>query len=117
MKYLFIFTLGFPGGSEGKESAYNTGDLGLISGSRRSPGEGNGSPLQYSCLENPMDRVVEWATAHGVTKSHTRLMTDTFTLNILCFSFLSCKVSAVKSVDIFMEVFLYATLYFPIFNL
>ena len=48
--------LGFPGGSEGKESACNAGDPGLIPGLRRSPGEGNGNLLQYSCLENPMDR-------------------------------------------------------------
>ena len=47
---------GFPGGSDGKESAYNEGDLSSIPGSGRSPGEGNGYPLQYSCLENPMDR-------------------------------------------------------------
>ena len=47
---------GFPGGSEGKVSACNAGDLGLIPGSGRSPGEGSGNPLQYSCLENPMDR-------------------------------------------------------------
>ena len=46
----------FPGGSEGKVSAGNVGDLGSIPGSGRSPGEGNGNPLQYSCLENPMDR-------------------------------------------------------------
>ena len=46
----------FPGGSGGKASAYNAGDLGLIPGSGRSPGEGNGNPLQYSCLENLMDR-------------------------------------------------------------
>ena len=45
----------FPGGSDGKESAYNAGDQGLISGSGRSSGEGNDNPLQYSCLENPMD--------------------------------------------------------------
>ena len=45
----------FPGGSDGKASAYNEGDLGSIPGLRRSPGEGNGNPLQYSCLENPMD--------------------------------------------------------------
>ena len=49
-------SLGFPGGSEGKASACNAGDLGSISGSERSRGEGNGNPLQYSCLENPMDR-------------------------------------------------------------
>ena len=46
---------GFPGGSDGKASGYNVGDPGLIPGSGRSPGEGNGNPLQYSCLENPMD--------------------------------------------------------------
>ena len=46
---------GFPGGSDGKVSAYNAGDLGLIPGSGRSPGEGNGNPLQFSCLENPTD--------------------------------------------------------------
>ena len=48
--------IGFPGGSDGKESACSTGDLGLIPGFRRSPGEGNGNPLQYSFLENSMDR-------------------------------------------------------------
>ena len=51
-----IFSLGFPAGSVGKESAGNAGDLGWIPGSGRSPGEGNGNPLQYSCLENSMDR-------------------------------------------------------------
>jgi len=50
-----IAITGFPGGSEVKASAFNVGDPGLISGSGRSPGEGNGNPLQYSCLENPMD--------------------------------------------------------------
>jgi len=49
------FKLDFPGGSDGKASAYNVGDLGSIPWSGRSPGEGNGNPLQYSCLENPMD--------------------------------------------------------------
>ena len=63
--------LGFPGGSDGKESTCNVGDPGLIPGSRRSPGEGNGYPLQYSCLENPMDRGTWWATVHGVTESDT----------------------------------------------
>ena len=51
----------------------NAGDLGLIPGSGRSPGEGNGNSLQYSCLENPMDQRAWWATVHGVTKSRTRL--------------------------------------------
>ena len=60
---------GFPGGSDGKESACNAGDLGSIPGSGRSPGEGNGNPLQYSCLENGMDRGAWWATVHGVAKS------------------------------------------------
>ena len=50
-----IYYMGFPGGSEGKASAYNAGDLGLIPGSGRSPGEGNGNSIQYSCLKNPMD--------------------------------------------------------------
>ena len=59
------------GGSDGKESACNAGDLGLISGSGRSPGEGNGSPLQYSCLENSMDRGAWWATVHEVAESDT----------------------------------------------
>ena len=60
-------------GSESKESAYNAGDLGSIPGLGRSPGEGNGHPLQYSCLENPMNRGAWWATVHGVAKSQTRL--------------------------------------------
>ena len=63
----------FPGGSDGKDSAYNAGDPGSILGLGRSPGEGNGNPLQYSCLENPMDRGAWGATVHGVTESQTRL--------------------------------------------
>ena len=62
-----------PVGSGGKESACNIGDPGLIHGLGRSPGEGNDNPLQYSCLENSMDRGGWWATIHGVTKSQTRL--------------------------------------------
>ena len=67
---------GFPGGSVGKESACNAGDArdsGSIPGWGRSPGGGHGNPLQYSCLENPMDRGAWQATVHGVTKSWTRL--------------------------------------------
>ena len=60
-------------------SACSAGDLGLIPGLGRSPGEGNGNPLQYSCLENPMDRKAWWATVHGVAKSRTRLSDFTFT--------------------------------------
>ena len=63
--------MGFPGGSGGKESAFNVGDPSLIPGSGRSPGGGNGNPLQYSCLENPMDRGAWWARVHGVAKSWT----------------------------------------------
>ena len=70
--------MGFPGGSEGKASACNVGDPGWIPGSGRSPGEGNGNPLQYSCLENPMDRGAWWATVHGIAKSWTRLSDFTF---------------------------------------
>ena len=74
---MFLFSvyvvpcLDFPGGSGSKESACNAGDLGSIPGSGRSPGEGNGYPLQYSCLENSMDRGTWWAIVHGVTKSQT----------------------------------------------
>ena len=68
----------FPGGSDSKASAYNVGDLGSIPGSGRSPGEGNGNPLQYSCLENPMDGGAWWATIHGVAKSQTQLRDFTF---------------------------------------
>ena len=60
--------LGFPGGSVGKASACDAGDLGSIPGSGRCPGEGNGNPLQYSCLWNPMDRRAWWATVQAVTK-------------------------------------------------
>ena len=61
------------GGSAGTEPACNAGDLGSIPGSGRSPGEGNGYPLQYSGLENSMDRGARWAAVHGVTKIRTRL--------------------------------------------
>ena len=59
---------GFPGGSDGKESACNAGDPGSIPVLGRSPGEGNGNPHQYSCLENSMDKEAWWATDHGVAK-------------------------------------------------
>ena len=65
--------LGFPGISDGKESAHNVEDLGLIPGLGRSPEEGNGNPLQYYSLETPMDRGGWWATVHGITKSQTQL--------------------------------------------
>ena len=64
-----MLDLGFPGGSDGKESACNVGDLGLILGLGSSPGGRHGNPLQYSCLENLMDRGAWRATVHGVTES------------------------------------------------
>ena len=66
-------SLDFPGGSDSKASTYDVGDPGSVPGSGRSPGKGNGNPLQYSCLGNPTDRGVWWATVHGVTKSWTQL--------------------------------------------
>ena len=63
----------FPGGSHVKESVCNVGDPGSIPGLGRSPGEGNGNPLQYSCLENPMDRGAWQATVHAVAKCQTQL--------------------------------------------
>ena len=70
-----LLFMGFPGGSDGKESACNVGDPGLIPGLGRSPGEGNSNLLQYFCLENPMDRRAWQATIHGAAK---------MTLNHLC---------------------------------
>ena len=69
---------GFPGGSEVKASAWDAGDPGSIPGLGRSPGEGNGNPLQYSCLENPMEGGAWQATVHGVAKTRTRLSDFTF---------------------------------------
>ena len=69
----FDMAIGFPGGSDGKASACNAGDLGSIPGSGRSPGKGNGCPVQYSCLENSMDRGACGATVHGATKTQTRV--------------------------------------------
>ena len=75
--------LGILGGSDGKESSHNVEDIGLITGLGRSPEEGNGNPLQYSCLEDSMDKGAWWATIHGVTESD---MTEqlTFSLHLPC---------------------------------
>ena len=77
--------MGFVDGSADKESPRNagdTGDVGLVPGSRISPGGGNENPLQYSCLGNPMDREAWWTIVHGVEKSRTRLSTHTHILFI-----------------------------------
>ena len=68
-----MYLKGFPGGSNGKESAHHVGDLGSIPGLGRYFGGGNDNPLQYSCLENAMDRVAWWDVVHEVTKSGTQL--------------------------------------------
>ena len=75
MSYFRVLSkrMGFPGGSDGKESACNVGDPGSIPGLGRVPGEGNAYPVQYSCLENSMNRGTQWATVHGFTKSQTQL--------------------------------------------
>ena len=73
LKILYNINKGFdglPGSSEGKESACNAGDPDLIPGLGKAPGKGNGNPLQFSCLENPMDRGAWQATGHGVAKRH-----------------------------------------------
>ena len=80
-RHLLISCLQFLGGSDSKASACNSRDLGLIPGSGRSPGEGNGNPLQYSCLENSMNGGTWWAAVHGVAKSRTRLSDFIFTFH------------------------------------
>ena len=84
---LLFDSLDFPGGSDGKASVYNAGDLGSIPGSGRSPGEGNGNPLQYYCLENPMDRGAWSATVHVVPKSWTRLNDFPFLYSLILWLF------------------------------
>ena len=72
LRIVVVFQLGFPGGSAGRESACNVGDLGSIPGLGKLPEEGSDNPLQHSCLGNSMDRRAWWATVHGVTKSPKR---------------------------------------------
>ena len=83
IEHLLYIRRGFPDGSEVKASACNAGDPGSIPGLGRSPGEGNGNPLQNSCLENPMDGGAWWATVCGVAKSRTWLSDFTFTFYVL----------------------------------
>ena len=77
LKNLLKWEMGFPHSSVSKSSACNAGDLGLIPGSGRSPGKGNGNPLQYSCLENPMNRGIWQVTIHGVARVRHNLATKT----------------------------------------
>ena len=76
--FLIVVSQGIPGGSDGKESACNVGDLGLSPGLKRTLGEESGNPLQYSCLKNPKDRGSWWATVHGVKKNQTQLRMHTY---------------------------------------
>ena len=92
--------MGFPGGSDGKESACNAGDSGLIPGLGSSPGEGNGNPLQYSCLENPMDRGPQ--SVHGVTASDATEQVALFIVDLQCCVNLCCTTERFSCVCICM---------------
>ena len=83
LNIISILSKGFPGSSVVKNPSANAGDPGLIPGLGRSHGEGNGNPLWYSCLENPMDGEAWYATVHRVTKSRTQLSKFTFTVSIV----------------------------------
>ena len=76
--FMYLGALGFPGGSDGKESAYNTGEPGSTPGSGRCSGEGNSNPFHYSCLQNSMDGEAWWTTVHVVAKSQTWLSNEHF---------------------------------------
>ena len=91
-----------------KESACNAGDLGLIPGSGRSPGEGNGNPLQYSCMENTMDRGAWEATVHGAAKSQTQL-SNFFSFRFVCFERRGCFFF------LLMIIYVKHLCYFPVF--
>jgi len=119
---LFFFICPYHDGSEVKASACNVGDLGSIPGLGRSPGEGNGNSLQYSCLENPVDRGAWWATVHGVTKSWTRLRNFTSLHHNLylsihlsahrwryrqCTPYIDWEVDAEKETEIEIEIDIY----------
>ena len=107
--------MGFPRWLDCKESACNAGDLGSIPASGRSPGRGNGNPLQYSCLENSIDRGAWWATVHGVTKSQTRLSDNTQSFNywqIFSLSLVSLfSIVRSSAISNALNIFLYSSLF------
>ena len=94
--------MGFPGGSEAKASACDTGDPGSIPGFGRSPEEGNGNPLQYYGLENPMDRGAWWATIHRVARSQTRLSDYTLHLWLLGGGWFQCMYGGFWTVSYYL---------------
>ena len=93
-------SLDFPGGSDSKEPVYNAGDLGSVPGSGRSPGEGNGDPLQYSCLENSVDRGTWRAIVHGITKSQTWLSDWYFHFSLMVRLILESQDRKRKKIDL-----------------
>ena len=107
--------VGLPGGSDGKESACSAGDPGSIPGSGRYAGEGNGNPLQYSCLENPLDRGAWQATVCGVAKSRTRLSNFTLIGMVLNWTFSNKKFHKSKTL-FWKKGFSQHVLSFPIQN-
>ena len=94
----------FPGGSDGKVSVYNARDQGSIPGSGRSAGEGNGNPLQSSCLENPLDRGAWWATVHRVVELDT---TERLHFNVI-----QCA-NIHRIISEFSQIYLFTTFLFP----
>ena len=101
-------TVGFPHSSVGKECACNAGDPGLIPGLGRSPGKGNGNPLQYSCLENPMDRGAWWAIVHGVTRVGHNLATEQPPFNDREKATFLCDINILYLIEIqYMNIFVY----------
>ena len=109
MTVQFLFC--FPGGLNGKESACNAGDPGSIPRLGRSPGEGHGNPLRYSCLESSMDRGAWWAIVHGATKSRTQLSDFQLLLSGFClFVFLVFSTQMVSFVSFFTLFYLYLSM-------
>ena len=118
MYTIYICVCSYPGGSDGKESTCNAGNVGSIPGSGKSPGEGNGNPLQYSRLGNPTDIGAWQAAVHGVTKSQTRLSTwpiyvcpKRTVLNILFGNMFSQKYTNVYSILNYIYLYNYICIY------